>query len=209
MAARLCMVRHGETAWNAEGRVQGQLDVPLSAVGLAQARCVAAALAERRFSALYSSDLRRARQTAQPAAEKLGLEVRVDARLRERHYGAFQGLTYAKAKECLPEDYARFKARAPEFAFGSGESLRAFFERATQCIDAIARRHDGAEVLVVTHGGVLEMAYRRATGCGLSTPRRCELPNAALNWIEAGAQGWRVLGWADCGHLAAALDDLP
>ncbi|HEY1289700.1 MAG TPA: histidine phosphatase family protein [Burkholderiales bacterium] len=209
MAARLCVVRHGETAWNAEGRVQGQLDVPLSATGLTQARCVAAALPERRFSALYSSDLQRVLQTAQPAAEKLGLEVCIDARLRERHYGAFQGLTYTQAKESRPDDYARFKAKEPEFAFGSGESLRAFFERAIQCIEAIARRHDGEEVLVFTHGGVLEMAYRRATGCGLSTPRRCELPNAALNWIEAGEPGWRVLGWADCAHLAAALDDLP
>jgi probable phosphoglycerate mutase len=208
MAARLCMVRHGETAWNAEGRVQGQLDVPLSATGLAQARCVAAALPQRRFSALYSSDLQRVRQTAQPAAEKLALEVRIDARLRERHYGAFQGLTYAQAKQSLPEDYARFKAKDAAFAFGSGESLGAFFDRAILCIEAIARWHDGQEVLVFTHGGVLEMAYRRATGCGLSTPRRCELPNAALNWLEVGEREWRVLGWADCGHLAAALDDL-
>ena len=76
--ARLCMVRHGETAWNAEGRVQGQLDIPLSAAGLAQAQCVAAALPGGRFSALYASDLERVRQTAQPAAEKLGLEVRVE-----------------------------------------------------------------------------------------------------------------------------------
>jgi len=209
MAARLCMVRHGETAWNAEGRVQGQLDVPLSAVGLAQARCVAAALAERRFSALYSSDLQRVRQTAQPAAEKLGLEVRIDARLRERHYGVFQGLTYVQARESLPADYARFKAKDPQYAFGSGESLSDFFARALQCIGEIAARHDGEEVLVFTHGGVLEMAYRHATGCGLSTPRRCELPNAALNWIEVGEREWIVLGWADCGHLAAALDDLP
>jgi probable phosphoglycerate mutase len=208
MAARLCMVRHGETAWNAEGRVQGQLDIPLSAAGLAQAQCVSAALATGRFSALYSSDLLRVRQTAQPAAEKLGLEIRIDACLRERHYGAFQGLTYAEAKQGLPADYARFKAKDPQFAFGSGESLNDFFARATRCIRSIARRHDGREVLVFTHGGVLEMAYRQATGCGLSTPRRCELPNAALNWIEVGEQAWSVLGWADCAHLSTALDDL-
>jgi 2,3-bisphosphoglycerate-dependent phosphoglycerate mutase len=208
MAARLCMVRHGETAWNAEGRVQGQLDIPLSAAGLAQAQSVAAALPSGRFSALYSSDLARVRQTAQPAAEKLGLEVRVEACLRERHYGAFQGLTYVQAKESLPADYARFKAKDPQFAFGSGESLSDFFARAMQCIGAIAMRHDGEEVLVFTHGGVLEMAYRHASGCGLSSPRRCELPNAALNWIEVGEREWTVLGWADCAHLAAALDDL-
>jgi len=130
------------------------------------------------------------------------------ADLRERHYGAFQGLTYAQAKERLPAEYARFKAKDPQFAFGSGESLGDFFARATQCIQAIARRHDAREVLVFTHGGVLEMAYRHATGCGLSSPRGFELPNAALNWIEVGEREWRVLGWADCSHLAAALDDL-
>lgn len=205
---RLCMVRHGETEWNAEGRVQGQLDVPLSAAGLAQAQCVAAVLRVGSFSALCASDLQRVRQTAQPAAEKLGLPIRIDAALRERHYGAFQGLTYAEARHTRPADYARFKAKDPEFAFGTGESLRDFFSRTIACIGSIARRHQGHEVLVFTHGGVLEMAYRHATGCGLSTPRTCELPNAALNWIEVGEAGWRVLGWADCGHLVAALDDL-
>lgn len=207
--ARLCMVRHGETAWNAEGRVQGQLDVPLSAAGVAQARCVAAALPAGRFSALYASDLQRVRQTAAPAAAKLRLEVRLEPQLRERHYGIFQGLTYADAKASLPDDYACFKAKDPEYAFRTGESLRSFFARATRCIEAIARRHAGEEVLVFTHGGVLEMAYRHATGCGLSTPRSCELPNAAFNWLAVGAEGWKILGWAQCGHLAAALDDLP
>ena len=202
------MVRHGETAWNAEGRVQGQLDIPLSEVGLAQARCIAAALPEGRFSALYSSDLQRVRQTAQPVAVKLGLEPRLEPRLRERHYGVFQALTYAEAKATLPAEYERFKAKDPAFDFGSGESLRAFFSRATGCLGEIARRHEGEEVLVFTHGGVLEMAYRHATGCGLSTPREFELPNAAINWIEAGEGGWKVLGWADCDHLAAALDEL-
>ena len=200
MSARLCIVRHGETAWNAEGRVQGQLDIPLSAYGLAQARCVAAALPEGRFSALYSSDLERAVQTARPAAAKLGLEVRLDPRLRERDYGVFQGLTYAEARSKLPSDYARFKSKDPAFDFRTGESLSAFFSRATQCIDEIARRHEGEEVLVFTHGGVLEMVYRSATGCGLSTPRDFELPNAAFNWVE----DWKILGWADCEHLATA-----
>jgi 2,3-bisphosphoglycerate-dependent phosphoglycerate mutase len=204
MAARLCIVRHGETAWNAEGRVQGQLDVPLSEIGLAQARCVAAALPDGRYCALYSSDLQRARQTAQPAAAKLKLEIALDPQLRERHYGAFQALTYAEAKHALPADYERFKAKDPEFGFRTGESLRVFYSRATQCIEAIARRHEGREVLVFTHGGVLEMVYRFATGCGLSTPRDFDLPNAAFNWVEVGARAWMVLGWADCEHLATA-----
>ena len=208
-AGRLLIVRHGETAWNAEGRVQGQLDVPLSETGFAQARCVAAALPQGRFSALYSSDLQRVRQTAAPAAAKLRLDAQIEPQLRERHYGIFQGMTYAEAKVSLPADYARFKAKDPEYAFRTGESLSGFFQRATRCLQAIADRHPGEEVLVFTHGGVLEMAYRHATGCGLSTPRDCELPNAALNWVEVRPGGWKILGWADCAHLAAALDDLP
>ena len=200
-STRFCMVRHGETAWNADRRVQGQLDVPLSEIGREQARSVSGALPEGRFSALYSSDLLRVRQTAEPAATRLGLEARLDPGLRERHYGAFQSLTFAEAKALLPQDYARHIARDPELDFGSGESLRAFSARAIACLTAIAERHAGEEVLVFTHGGVLEMAYRRAMGMDLSAPRDFQTPNCALNWIEAGAR-WRVLEWAECEHLA-------
>jgi probable phosphoglycerate mutase len=200
-AARICVVRHGETEWNAARRVQGQLDVPLSEVGRAQARAVSQALPEGRFSALYSSDLARVRQTAEPAARRLGLEARLEAGLRERHYGAFQSLTFAEAKALLPEGYARYVARDPEFDFDGGESLRDFSARAIGCLAAIAERHAGEEVLVFTHGGVLEMAYRRAMGLDLSAPRDFETPNCALNWIELGAR-WQVLEWAECEHLA-------
>jgi probable phosphoglycerate mutase len=207
--SRICMVRHGETAWNAEGRVQGQTDVPLSAVGEAQARAVRAALAGLRFAALYASDLTRVRQTAAPSAAALGLEPRLDARLRERHYGKFETLTYAEARARLPEDYARFRDKDPDYDFGSGERLRDFRARAIACVGEIAARHPGGTVLVFTHGGVLEMVYRHAQGRGLASPRDFEIPNAALNWIEIGAAGWRVSAWAEVAHLERALDDLP
>jgi 2,3-bisphosphoglycerate-dependent phosphoglycerate mutase len=203
------MVRHGETAWNAEGRVQGQTDVPLSAVGEAQARAVGDALAREPFAALYASDLSRVRQTAAPAAARLGLPVRLEPGLRERHYGKFETLTYAEARERLPRDYARFKAKDPDYDFGSGERLRDFRERAVSCVAGIAARHAGQAVLVFTHGGVLEMVRRHAQGAGLGSPRDFEIPNAALNWIEIGAGAWRILSWADVGHLERALDDLP
>jgi probable phosphoglycerate mutase len=202
------MIRHGETAWNAEGRVQGQTDVPLSAVGEAQARALAAALAGERFAALYASDLMRVRQTAAPAARAFGLRLRLDAGLRERHYGKFETLTYAEARERHPADYARFKAKEPDYDFGSGESLLGFNARAIACVSAIARRHAGESVLVFTHGGVLEMVHRHAHGSGLAAPRDFEIPNAAINWVETGAAGWKVLAWAERGHLDAALDDL-
>jgi len=203
------MVRHGETAWNAEGRVQGQTDVPLSATGEAQARALVGALAGTRFAALYASDLARVRQTAAPSAAALGLELRLDARLRERHYGKFETCTYAEVRERLPEDYARFKAKDPDYDFGSGESLRAFSARALACVREIAARHAGETVLVFTHGGVLEMVRRHALGSGLQAPRDFEIPNAALNWIEAGPGAWRVQAWAEVAHLERALDDLP
>jgi probable phosphoglycerate mutase len=205
----LCLVRHGETAWNAEGRVQGQLDIPLNATGLAQARALARVLSEESFSAIYSSDLTRARQTAQPTADLLQKQVALSESLRERHYGVFQGMTYTEASERIPEGYARFKAKDPQYDFGTGESLSRFNERALACIRDLARAHAGENLLVITHGGVLEMVYRHATGRGLSTPRDFEIPNAAINRIEIEGSQWRVSAWADIGHLPVALDDLP
>lgn len=207
--ATLVIVRHGETAWNAERRVQGQLDIPLNALGLEQASAVGAALASGQFDAIYSSDLSRARQTAAPAAQALGLEVALDERLRERHYGVFETLTYSECERRYPEDFARFLAREPEFDFRTGESLRAFAERATGCLAEIAARHAGESVLVFTHGGVLDKLYRRATGMPLTKPRDFRIPNAGINRVTIEGADWRILAWADCAHLPRSLDDLP
>jgi len=204
---RLCLVRHGETAWNAEHRVQGQLDVPLNAIGQAQALAAARVLAEERFDAIYSSDLSRARQTAEPAAGALGLEVVLQAGLRERHYGIFERLTYAEVKTRFPEDYARFEARDPEFAFRTGEALRDFFDRSIAAVAGIAARHPGGHLLVFTHGGVLDMLYRHVTGLGISAARTFGIPNAGLNRLELQSRGWVIRAWAEVRHLEAPLDD--
>lgn len=208
MATRLCIVRHGETAWNAEHRVQGQLDVALNDTGRAQAQAVARALLGERFAAIYSSDLSRARQTAEPVARQLSMRMLVESGLRERHYGIFERLTYAEIKQRHPEDYARFERRDPEYDFRTGEGLRAFSERAVRCVRALAGRHPGESILVVTHGGVLDKLYRFITGLPLSAPRAFAIPNCAINRIEA-SSGWKILSWADVSHLESALDDLP
>jgi probable phosphoglycerate mutase len=205
---QLCIVRHGETAWNAEGRVQGQLDIPLNDVGLAQAQAVAVALRGERFSVIYSSDLQRVTQTAEPTARALGLPVRLDPRLRERHYGMFQTLKYAEVKVLHPEDYARFKAKDPDYDFRTGESLRTFHARSIECLADLAARHPGESILVFTHGGVLEMARRFAMQASLSTVREFEIPNCGINRLSISGNDWSVHGWADCAHLEAALDDL-
>lgn len=207
--ALLCLVRHGETAWNAEGRVQGQTDVPLNVIGAAQASAVGVALAGERFAAIYSSDLTRVRQTAEPAAQRLGLAIRYDAALRERHYGMFETHTYREVRERFPDDYARFRKKELDYDFRGGESLRLFNARALGCVRSLAARHPGESILVFTHGGVLEMVYRHATALGLSAPREFEIPNGAINWLEVSGESWSVQRWAERAHLENPLDDLP
>ena len=206
--AHLCLIRHGETAWNAEGRVQGQLDIPLNEVGRRQADAVAAALGGEDFGALYASDLARVVQTAAPTAGRMRLAPVLDARLRERHYGMFERLTYVEVKERHPAEYARFRDKDLDYDFGSGESLRAFNARALEAVAAIAARHAGERVLVFTHGGVLEMVHRFARGLGLQSARDFEIPNAGINRVEVEGEAWRILAWAEKAHLEAARDDL-
>lgn len=208
MTTRLCIVRHGETAWNAEHRVQGQLDVPLNAVGHAQASAAAKVLAQERFDVAYSSDLSRARQTAAPTVERLSLELRLDKDLRERHYGIFERLTYAEVKVRFPEDYARFEARDPEYAFRSGESLKDFSARSIAVLSKIVAQHENQRILVFTHGGVLDKLYRFITGLPISAERHFGIPNAGLNRIEVTSAGWQIRAWADVAHLEDTLDDL-
>ena len=208
----ICLVRHGETAWNAERRLQGHIDIPLNNVGLAQAEAVADRLQRlgQRFSAVYCSDLQRARQTAAAVMRTQELDALNDKRLRERHYGLFQGLTYAEAERQHPELYHRFKQREPALEFPQqGESLIDFAARVRAALQDIAHRHAHEQVLVVTHGGVLDIVHRLSTGDRLDTPRKIAIPNAALNWIEHADGQWKLLAWADEAHLQNALDELP
>lgn len=210
MQTTLCLVRHGETAWNAERRIQGQLDLPLNDTGLAQAEAAAAALAAQDFAAVYCSDLGRARETARPIAERLGLALQSDVRLRERHYGGFQGLTYSEAEQRYPDDYLRFAARDADFALpDGGESLTTFARRVHDTLADLAARYAGQRVVVVTHGGVLDAAYRLATARPLSAARDFLVANAALNWIAHTDDAWRLLSWGECDHLADTRDELP
>ncbi len=209
-SCRICLIRHGETAWNAERRLQGHLDLPLNETGLAQAEAAARHLADEPFAALYSSDLLRTRQTATPLARGLGREMIREPRLRERHYGHFQGLTYEEAAQRYPQDYARHAAREPDFALpGGGESLIEFHHRIAAALTEITARHAGERVAVVTHGGVLDIIHRFASGKPLEAARDFPIPNAALNWIEFDDGRWRLLSWGDQRHLQFSLDELP
>lgn len=207
---RLCLVRHGETAWNIERRIQGQIDIPLNAHGEVQAQATAGALAPVRFDAMYSSDLSRAHATANAVAERQGQTLFSEPALRERNYGAFQGLTYAEAEVRFPDDYPRFIARDPAYAFpDGGESLIVFSQRVRAELERIADRHTDGCVLIVTHGGVLDIIHRLVTGKPLDTPRDFTIPNAALNWICRDDTGWSLLSWGEHAHLPGTNDELP
>jgi len=205
---RLCLIRHGETDWNGEKRLQGQIDIDLNATGEAQARALRPRLPVHSFAAVYSSDLLRAWRTAQIATAGLGLAASPEPALRERHFGVLQGVTSREAGLRYPHAHHHHQARTPDYDYETGESLLAFAVRVTATLDVLAARHAGRKVLVFTHGGVLDVAYRAATGRRLEAPRDFQLPNAAFNWLEHGANGWRLISWADCSHLHRALDEV-
>ncbi len=202
-------MRHGITAWNRERRFQGQIDVPLDTQGLEQARRTARRLASWPVAAVYTSDLLRARQTAEAIAAAHALEIRVEPRVRERHYGRFEGQTYDEIERADALSWRRWRAREPDFALpGGGETLLALHARVENALVDLARRHPGGTVVVVTHGGVLDCAFRVATGLPIEAPRTHDLVNASLNRIAWENGAFALLAWADAGHLNEAVDDV-
>ncbi len=200
---QLILIRHGETLWNTERRMQGQLDSPLTERGLWQAQRLGERLKSQVFAALYSSDLPRARRTAECIAQCTGHAVVTDERLRERHFGIFEGLNRAEMLQRDPDVHARFLARDPEFTVPGGESPIAFMARVRVALEEIAVRHAGESVAVVTHGLVLDSAYRISSGLPLNEPRPVPLVNASLNWFSVDDGRWSAGRWGDAEHLGA------
>ncbi len=204
----LLLVRHGETAWNMERRIQGQLDLPLNAFGEQQAQAAAGRFAPGLVDVLYTSDLLRAAATAAPIAAQAGVALQPDPCWRERHFGAFQGWRYQEIAEQRPEVFARLEARDPVQDLSGGESLNAFMQRVSEGLERIVARHRGQRVVVVSHGGVLDCIYRRATELPLSAPRSFPVYNASLNGLRWVGGRWQVEVWADIGHLVDSRDEL-
>jgi len=206
---RVVAVRHGETVWNAEMRMQGQLDTALSARGRWQAGRAAESLADEGIEAIFASDLERAFDTAQALARRLGLPITADVGLRERSFGIFQGYTYADIDLRWPVEAARWRHHDPDFAPEGGETLREFSARAVAACSRIAASQAGRSIAVVTHGGVLDVLYRAAAGIELGAPRSWELGNAAINRLLYTPRGFTLVGWSDTAHLEGemTLDD--
>ena len=205
----LILIRHGETDWNRELRFQGQTDVPLNAIGHTQAQRLAQRLAAEPVQHLVSSDLLRARQTAEPVhaqrLQPLPLAPELEAGLREQHFGVVEGMRVADIQAQYAHDWAQWVRFDADYAFAGGESTRQFHARVTAAVRALARRHPQQTLVVVTHGGVLDMLYRTALGLPLSGPRQSQIPNAGLNRVRLQGDAIEIVAWADTQHLA----DLP
>ena len=206
---RICLVRHGETEWNMERRIQGQIDIALNPTGLDQAAAAGHWLRKAGIGALYSSDLRRAWVTAQAIGAALGLTPVAVPELRERRYGIFEGLTYDEARARFPEGYAAFARRDVDYSFDGGESLKEMAARVTGKLEEIAAAHPWQNVAVVLHGGVLDIVNHFVRGNPLEMQRDFLIPNAGINWIAAVDGAWSLETWGETAHLEpGALDEL-
>ena len=206
----ILLIRHGETDWNAERRLQGHLDIPLNAHGQRQAAALGHALLDEPLDAIIASDLQRARQTAEAIAAPRGMTVLIDPGLRERCFGAFEGLRYDEINSVYPEAYAAWQARDLDARYPQGvhaaETMREFFMRAVSAITRLASDGRHRKIAIVTHGGVLECAYRAAQGVDLAQARDFEVKNASVNRVLWNGAGMQITGWADVAHLGAHSD---
>ena len=174
----ILLARHGETDWNRDNRFQGHADPPLNAAGREQARALAAALAAEPLTAVYTSPLRRAAETAEMVAAGHGLPAHADEALREIDVGSWEGFTRAELEARSPVAVARWDAHG-ERGWEGGESHQEMLARVRDSVRSIAERHDGEKVLVVAHGGPIRAL--KALAAGLDYPRARRLVPRTLN----------------------------
>ena len=200
-ASRIVLIRHGQTAWNVQGRIQGHMDIGLDDLGHAQAERLAPALRDEGLTVVVSSDLQRAVATAVAFATPLGLRVNLDSGLRERGFGQMEGKTFRELDEQHPDWAVPWRRRDPGFEPPGGESLVQFQARCLSTAHRLAQQHAGQQVAWVTHGGVLDVLYRAAVGVALDAARSWQLNNASINRLLYTGQGFSLVGWNDQQHL--------
>lgn len=161
------------------------------------------------FDVLYSSDLQRALHTSKPIEQLFGLKAQVDSALRERHFGVLQGLSIEQAPLAHPEIWQAHITRELDHDLNGGESILQFAARVEGAIEKLRNQHSGKTILLVSHGGTLDMVYRIASKQSLDSERIVSVPNASLNWVVHSDQGWSVERWADTRHLeGGALENV-
>ena len=204
-ATRLIVLRHGETTWNQDTRIQGHTDIPLNDTGRWQAAQLAKALAGESLTAVYASDLSRAFETGQAVAQAQGLQALPEPGLRERCFSMLEGKTWTEIEDQHPAEATLWRTRVPDWAPDQGgESLVTLQARVLATLNTLASRHMGGHIAVVAHGGVLDAIYRAATGLELQAPRSWLLKNAAINRLLWSPDGLSLVVWGDVAHLEAA-----
>jgi probable phosphoglycerate mutase len=204
---RILAIRHGETAWNVDTRIQGHLDIPLNDTGHWQAERLGQSLVAEDITAIYASDLSRAHETALYVSRASGVPVVAELGLRERGFGDFEGRTFAEIEVALPEQAERWRKRDPAFSPSGGESLLQVQERVLATVDRLAKQHPGQLIVMVAHGGVMDVLYRAATRLDLQATRTWLLGNTAVNRLLWTPKGLSLVGWSDTQHLADAVLD--
>ena len=210
----ILLIRHGETDWNVDKRLQGHIDIPLNAEGQRQAAALGRALESEPLDAIYASDLQRARDTAQAVATLQGKTVQIDPALRERCYGGFEGLQHVDIQQRYPEDFAAWKSRELDARYPAGEriaeTMREFSGRAVGAVSAIAHQVAAGgqrKIAIVTHGGVLECIYRWAKQTGFAQARDFDIFNASINRLQWDGERIHIQQWADIAHLTPQVLD--
>jgi probable phosphoglycerate mutase len=200
----LFCVRHAETNWNAEGRIQGCEDTILSERGRLQADSLAARLCQESFDVCYSSDLQRSLQTAHAINHFHRKHIHTDERLRERHFGVFQGSTLTEVEQEQFDLYQQFSQRSPEFVIPEGQSWRQKFEQVAEFMDDMLEWHVGQRILVLTHGGCLYCMAHAVLGIPLDrvVPMRCDNTSICVFAFETGR--WILRRWGDRQHLESS-----
>ena len=207
-ATRILAIRHGETLWNVDSRIQGHLDIGLNATGRWQAERLGMALKDEPIAAIYASDLSRAHDTALAVSRHTGVPVQPEPGLRERSFGEFEGRTFAEIEIECPEQARRWRQRDPTFTPAGGESLLMLEERVLSVAARLAAQHPGEQIALFAHGGVMDILYRAATRLDLQAARTWALGNTAVNRLLWSPEGFSLVGWADVQHLSdGSLDE--
>ncbi len=201
MQRLIYIVRHGATDWNQAKSIQGQLDTPLNAAGRAQAALAAQRLTQVGATALYSSDLLRAYETAQIIGRETGLRVIQKPGLREMHFGAWQGLSSAQIQARDPERYAARRACPYEVPPPGGETWRRFYERGVQALRDILQVTDAPRIIIATHSGICTVLGLESLGLGYAGKRTFGNDNCAIHTLAADGTAWRAVSLNDVSHL--------